>query len=76
MEQLHSQDAAEEEIEEEYYFIQEYRDKWNDVESGMHSTSAQRESGGSIVSESSAGRNEKSLYKLPKLKLVEFNGIP
>lgn len=74
-----NEEVSQQEMDEEFDAIQEYRDKWNDlnslndqiIESAQDDSGASASHGGTTIS--TGGR---SRYKLPKLKLVEFSGSP
>lgn len=85
--EMRGQDLSQEEMDGEFDAIQEYRDKWNDVNpdelpenddnrsaathiNDNHRSGTNNDENRSTFSMS----NEKSRLKLPKLKLVEFNG--
>lgn len=73
LQDLQEREISQEEMDEEYESIQEYRDKWNDLNCSEIKVSTPEDTR-SIVSRSES--ISKSRYKLPKLKLVEFNGSP
>lgn len=73
-------EVTQQDMDDEFDSVQEYRDKWNDVNS-LNSPvleNAQDDSGSlaSHVSRASTSTGGHSRYKLPKLKLVEFSGSP
>lgn len=81
-----TEDVSEQDMDEEIMAVQEYRDKWNDLcsliipstqNSRGSSVSHDNETSDGISGNSSSTSNgSRSRYKLPKLKLVEFNGSP
>lgn len=74
MNELCEQNVSAAEMDEEYESIQEYRDKWNElVSTGKFTRQIEHSQSADSAVES---RTEKSRYKLPKLKLVEFTGCP
>lgn len=73
MKELCEQNLSEAEMDEEYELTQEYRDKWNEVKMS-EKVITQVDNASEISSVES--HSEKSRYKLPKLKLVEFSGCP
>lgn len=74
MKELSNQNATDAEMDEEYESIQECRDKWNELNSSEKFVTTQENN--QSVNSSVESRSEKSRYKLPKLKLVEFSGCP
>lgn len=72
MQALRGEEISQEEMDEEYDTVQEYRDKWNDLHplNNQLAVRVQNDSG------SSSSRGGQSRYKLPKLKFVEFSGSP
>lgn len=63
------QDVSQEQLNDEFNEVQIYRDKWNDINCRIDLI---LQSGDSTV----RSTNETKRYKLPKLKLVEFDGNP
>lgn len=75
---LQGQDVSQEDMDEEFDAIQEYRDRWNDINCPEINEPVPDDNR-SISNRSISSRREseiKSRYKLPKLKLVEFSGSP
>ncbi|XP_037041742.1 uncharacterized protein LOC119078344 [Bradysia coprophila] len=79
MSELCERGVGEAEMDEEYDQIQEYRDKWTDLnrsEGLIRQQEKDQAELASVTSQVSTSLKDKSRYKLPKLKLVEFNGSP
>ncbi len=88
MQEHRGQDLSQDDMDEEIDTVQEYRDKWNELNLLVNplrgsnqddSVSSVAHPGGqnsTSISENSTANGGRSRYKLPKLKLVEFSGCP
>lgn len=66
LQHLFQNETSQEGMDEEFNTVQEYRDRWGDLNCRMDIT---------MKSEDNSAQSENTKrYKLPKLKLVEFSG--
>lgn len=76
MNQLIDVDISQEEMDEEMYAVQEFRDIWNDINSAIDNVMQKDDGDGNAFNSIQNAVEGRSRYKLPKLKLVEFDGSP